>query len=59
VKEQEVSVQMPPQPEKSELEENIAPENEDFIACYRCNGSKINKKGRTCRKCEGTGVISN
>ena len=28
------------------------------MTCYKCQGSKINKKGRPCKKCSGTGVFS-
>jgi len=30
---------------------------EQEITCWKCNGSKQNKRGRPCRKCEGTGFI--
>jgi len=30
---------------------------EKEIACWKCNGSKKNKKGNQCKKCDGTGLI--
>jgi hypothetical protein len=27
------------------------------MTCFKCDGSKLNKKGKTCKKCDGTGVI--
>jgi hypothetical protein len=31
---------------------------EEQMTCYKCHGSKINKKGRPCKKCSGTGVFA-
>jgi DnaJ-class molecular chaperone len=28
-----------------------------FPECFKCDGSKINKKGKTCKKCGGTGKL--
>ena len=30
---------------------------EKEVACWKCNGSKKNKKGKQCKKCDGTGLI--
>ena len=27
------------------------------MICFKCEGSKINKKGKTCKKCNGTGMF--
>ena len=27
------------------------------IECFRCDGTKFNKKGKTCKKCRGTGFF--
>eukprot|EP00351_Strombidinopsis_sp_SopsisLIS2011_P002181 CAMPEP_0116876468 /NCGR_PEP_ID=MMETSP0463-20121206/8400_1 /TAXON_ID=181622 /ORGANISM="Strombidinopsis sp, Strain SopsisLIS2011" /LENGTH=77 /DNA_ID=CAMNT_0004523083 /DNA_START=603 /DNA_END=836 /DNA_ORIENTATION=+ len=30
----------------------------DGMVCYKCNGTKMNKKGtKTCKKCEGSGIF--
>jgi len=26
--------------------------------CFRCDGTKLNKKGESCKKCKGTGKLS-
>lgn len=31
---------------------------EEQMTCYKCQGSKINKKGRPCKKCSGTGIFA-
>ena len=31
---------------------------EEQMTCYKCNGTKINKRGRQCKKCSGTGVFA-
>lgn len=31
---------------------------QESISCFKCMGTKINKKGLPCRKCNGTGVIT-
>ena len=36
-------------------EENL----EDLPDCFRCDGSKINKKGLPCKKCNATGKLRN
>lgn len=30
---------------------------QEEIECWKCFGKKINKKGKDCKKCEGTGVM--
>jgi len=30
---------------------------EQEVTCWKCNGSKRNKKGKPCKKCEGSGFI--
>lgn len=30
----------------------------DEIECFKCGGSGINKKGKVCKKCNGTGKLS-
>jgi len=42
----------------------IVPDEDDDeeveeITCIKCNGAQVNKKGLPCRKCGGTGVLSN
>jgi DnaJ-class molecular chaperone len=32
--------------------------NGNTIACVSCRGAKINKKGKQCKKCKGTGLVS-
>jgi DnaJ-class molecular chaperone len=27
------------------------------VTCIKCNGTQMNKKGRPCRKCKGTGTL--
>ena len=31
---------------------------QNLPVCYKCDGKKVNKKGRTCRKCMGQGKIN-
>jgi ribosomal protein L40E len=50
--EQEINCQII-RPER--IEESI--EN-DAIVCFRCDGTKINKKGLPCRRCNGTGNLN-
>lgn len=50
--EQEVTCQII-RPDKEE--ESI--QDEEGIVCFRCDGSKTNRKGLPCRKCMGTGQI--
>jgi len=28
------------------------------IECFKCHGSKLNKKGKSCKKCSGTGILN-
>ena len=35
-------------------QENAAKE----IPCYHCDGTKVGKTGRTCKKCSGSGVMN-
>lgn len=30
-----------------------------MIMCYKCDGTKINIKGSSCKKCNGTGQLDN
>ena len=32
---------------------------EDLPNCYKCGGSKLNSRGAKCKKCDGTGKLSN
>ena len=32
--------------------------NGEIIACVSCHGAKVNKKGKQCKKCKGTGLVS-
>lgn len=50
-REQEVNCQIL----RAEEEEKI--ENEEPLVCFRCDGSKVNKKGLPCRRCNGSGVL--
>jgi len=35
------------------------PSNEgETITCVSCHGKKVNKRGKQCKKCKGTGQIS-
>jgi hypothetical protein len=38
-------------------EESI--EDEEAIVCFRCDGTKVNKKGLPCRRCNGSGSLNN
>jgi len=40
-------------PDEADNEEAI----EQEVICFKCTGSKVNKKGLPCRKCKATGVI--
>jgi len=31
---------------------------EDQMTCFKCNGSKKNKKGGQCKKCGGSGIFA-
>lgn len=31
---------------------------EESIECFKCDGSGLNKRGKTCKKCQGTGALS-
>jgi hypothetical protein len=44
----------------------LRPENEEEaiaddegIICFKCDGSKVNKKGMPCRRCNGSGLLKN
>lgn len=43
--------------ESSSLDEEEHIE-EEVIACFKCDGTKVNKKGKECKKCQGTGQFS-
>lgn len=32
--------------------------NGEKVTCFKCKGTKLNKKQNPCRKCEGTGFFS-
>ena len=55
-KEQEVNCRIL-RPEEEKEEERI--DDDEAIECFRCDGSKVNKRGLPCRRCNGTGKISN
>jgi DnaJ-class molecular chaperone len=40
--------------DKSELKTSS-----EKVPCHRCDGSKLNRKGKKCKKCQGTGLMSN
>jgi len=48
---------------KAPVKEAVAAESseeeciEQEVACWNCNGSKKNKKGRPCKKCDGKGFM--
>lgn len=43
---------------KPKTAEMIQKPMSDSMVCYKCNGTKKNKKGtKACRKCEGSGVF--
>lgn len=50
-----VLIQSPPAVVNVENKEII----EDEYKCLFCNGTKLNKKGKQCTKCEGTGKMGN
>eukprot|EP00826_Nyctotherus_ovalis_P036166 TRINITY_DN3189_c0_g1_i2.p1 TRINITY_DN3189_c0_g1~~TRINITY_DN3189_c0_g1_i2.p1 ORF type:complete len:279 (+),score=84.55 TRINITY_DN3189_c0_g1_i2:1907-2743(+) len=33
-------------------------EQEDYFECLACNGTKVNRKGMACKKCNGTGRLN-
>jgi len=54
---------LPEENEYSEIfDENNTPgkheNNSDQVQCLACNGRKINKKGKPCKKCTGTGFMN-
>lgn len=53
-KEQEVNCQIL-RPEKEEEQM----ENEEVMTCFRCDGTKTNRRGLPCRRCNGTGQLKN
>eukprot|EP00830_Metopus_es_P012818 TRINITY_DN2962_c0_g1_i3.p1 TRINITY_DN2962_c0_g1~~TRINITY_DN2962_c0_g1_i3.p1 ORF type:complete len:512 (-),score=96.39 TRINITY_DN2962_c0_g1_i3:34-1569(-) len=44
--------------EKEEKKEPMIASSEDAYACMYCNGSKVNKAGKPCKKCKGTGKMA-
>ena len=38
-------------------EESIS--DEEGIVCFKCDGTKVNKKGLPCRRCNGSGALKN
>lgn len=42
------------------MEAKVVPKvaSEDALECFKCGGSKLTKKGKTCKKCNGTGALS-
>lgn len=50
--EQEITCQII-RPDKEE--ESI--QDDEGIVCFRCDGTKVNKRGLPCRKCNGSGTI--
>lgn len=30
----------------------------ETVNCFKCDGKKVNKKGKECKKCNGTGLFS-
>ena len=53
VVEQEINCQII-RPDKQE--ESI--EDDEAIVCFRCDGTKVNKKGLPCRRCNGSGTLN-
>jgi len=51
--EQEINCQII-RPEKEEESMN----NDEAIVCFRCDGTKVNKKGLPCRRCNGSGNLN-
>jgi len=35
----------------------VGEEAGNFPECFKCDGSKVNKKGKPCKKCNGTGKL--
>lgn len=33
-------------------------ENDEAIVCFRCDGTKVNKRGLPCRRCNGSGNLN-
>jgi hypothetical protein len=40
-------------------EEEQISDDDEGLSCFKCDGSKVNKKGLPCRKCLGSGVLKN
>jgi len=40
------------------LSPEAAADGQNLPVCYKCDGKKVNKKGKTCRKCMGQGKIN-
>jgi DnaJ-class molecular chaperone len=36
---------------------NEQQESIETTECFRCDGTKLNKKGNSCKKCDGTGQL--
>ncbi len=52
---QEVNCQIL-RPEENEEEEIV---DDEGIICFKCDGTKINKRGLPCRRCNGSGTLKN
>jgi DnaJ-class molecular chaperone len=52
-KEQEVNCQII----RAEDDEEQINEEENTLACFKCEGTQVNRKGLPCRKCNGTGKL--
>lgn len=52
--EQEINCQIiRPDKEEEAIQDNEA------VVCFRCDGTKVNRRGLPCRKCNGSGTINN
>jgi hypothetical protein len=52
-KSQEVNCQiLRPEQQEEQISE------EDHIVCFRCDGTKVNRKGLPCRRCNGSGTLT-
>lgn len=42
---------------KSKAEDKVEEDTGNTPECFKCDGSKVNKRGKPCKKCNGTGKL--
>ena len=42
---------------KSKAEDKVEEDTGNAPECFKCDGSKVNKRGKPCKKCNGTGKL--